>query len=173
MKNFVLFISIIFLAACNKKNLSLETADNVNLEKYVGRWYEIASIPQKFQEGCHCTTAEYELKDDYVKVINSCTQGGVDGELDVAEGKAFIPDENDKSRLKVQFFWPFKGDYWILELGDNYEYAAVGSPDRESLWILSRTPIMDEQTYKTILKSLKVKGFPTEELNMTDQSCYI
>lgn len=168
-----LFIIILMLAfsACQKEYAKLETAQNVNLNKYVGKWYEIASIPQRFQKGCTCTTAEYIKKDGYIEVINKCINEDENGELETAKGKAFLASDSSNSKLQVQFFWPFKGDYWIVELGDNYEYAAVGAPSREYLWILSRKPSLEKASYDVLLGKLANKGFPITELQKTDQSC--
>ena len=159
------------LFSCSKSHAPLETVADVDIERYMGKWYEISAIPQRFQRGCFCTTAEYELKDGKVSVLNSCRKDARDGELKTAEGKAFVANEGDNSKLKVQFFWPFRGDYWIVELGDNYEYAAVGAPGRDYLWILSRTPQMEEALYNDIVSRLKAKLFPVDELVKTDQGC--
>jgi len=159
------------LFSCSKSYAPLETVADVDIERYMGKWYEISSIPQSFQRGCFCTTAVYELKDGYVSVLNSCRKDARDGKLNTAEGKAFVANEGDNSKLKVQFFWPFRGDYWIVELGENYEYAAVGAPGRNYLWILSRTPQMEAALYDDIVSRLKAKQFPVEELVITDQGC--
>jgi len=167
------FIFIIMLIGCSSNNYKpLETVESVDLKKYVGKWYEIASFPQSFQKGCNCTTAEYFLTDDdYVRVLNSCRKDGVDGKLDQAEGKAFIVEGTNNSKLKVQFFWPFKGDYWIIELADDYSYAVVGHPNRDYLWILSRTPKMENEIYSDLLSKITAKGFDVSRLQVTTQEC--
>lgn len=147
----------------------LPTVSNVDLEKYMGKWYEIASFDHSFQRGCHCTTAEYELKDGYVKVTNSCNKESVDGEQNVATAKAYTVKGSNNSRLKVQFFWPFKGDYYIIDLADDYSYAAVGSPSRKYLWILNRTPTMDKETYNAIVERVKKLDFDVNKLQKTVQ----
>ncbi len=159
------------LFGCSSNHPPLETVNRVDLERYVGLWYEIAAIPQRFQRGCVCTTAEYTLTDKYVKVVNTCRDETPDGRIRTAEGKAFPAQQGDNSKLKVQFFWPFRGDYWIVELGENYEYAAVGAPGRDYLWILSRTPTMDPELYNDIKNRLKARHFPVEQLVMTRQDC--
>ena len=151
----------------------LETVPKVDLERYMGKWYEIASIPQRYTKGCHCSTAEYKFNkaEGYVEVYNSCRKGGRTGKVDVVKGKAFPVEGSNNSKLRVQFFWPFKGDYWILELDPDYRYVMVGSPDRESLWFLSRTPTLDKATYTRLVQLADRKGFPVEQLQVTDQSC--
>jgi len=161
-----------FLTSCKSDYAYLETVQSVDLNRYIGKWYEIASFPQSFQKGCNCTTAEYSLTDDnYIRVINSCRKDSPDGKLKTANGKAFIVDGSNNSKLKVQFFWPFKGDYWIIDLDNDYNYAVVGHPSRKYLWILSRTPQMDDVLYDSIVKRAEAKGFDISKLQITNQSC--
>lgn len=164
-------MSILSFLGCNKYK-PLETVSHVEIEKYMGKWYEIATIPQRFQEGCHCTIAEYSLMDGkYVKVINSCRKDSVNGPAAQIEGKAFVTPHSNNSKLKVQFFWPFKGKYWIIDLAEDYSYAVVGHPNRKYLWILSRTPRMDEHTYQQIIEKLKNQEYNTDLLVITEQNC--
>ncbi|GAB3193849.1 apolipoprotein D and lipocalin family protein [Pontibacter aydingkolensis] len=168
-----LIAATILVSSCSKNYPPLETVPSVDLNKYTGRWYEIASLPQRFTKGCHCVYAEYTLNPSgYVEVYNYCRKGGTNGEVKDISGKAFPVEGSDNSRLKVQFFWPFKGDYWILELDPEYKHVLVGSPDRESLWILSRTPALDDAVYNLMVQQAKSKGFPVEQLEKMDQSCY-
>ena len=147
---------------------TLEVVPRVELEKYLGKWYEIARLPAKFQEGCSETTATYGItKDGKVSVLNECKK---DGKVKRAKGKAKVVDKATGARLKVTFFWPFYGDYWIIKLGDNYEYAVVGTPDRKYLWVLSRTPQMDSKLFSEITDFAKTKGSDTERLIRTSQS---
>ena len=143
----------------------LKTATFVDLSRYVGQWYEIARYPNKFQKGCVGSKAIYSLTDDgKIKVINECYDGSFSGKLRSAEGKAWIVDKKTNAKLKVSFFWPFSGDYWIIEHGGNYEYAVIGHPDRKYLWILSRSPDMDEKVYQSILAMLQEQEYDTEKL---------
>jgi len=138
----------------------LEVVENFEVSRYLGLWYEIGSIPQSFQRGCTGTTAEYSLINERtVRVVNRCFQDSLDGELRVAHGKAKIPDLAVPSKLNVSFFWPFSGAYWVIELGENYEYSVVGHPSRDYLWVLSRTPQMDEVLYQQILERQAAKGY--------------
>lgn len=148
----------------------LETVPYVDLQRYLGKWYEIASFPQSFQKGCTGTTATYSLRDDgLIKVVNECFKNSLNGPKDSAVGTAEVVDEKTNAKLKVWFFWPFKGDYWVIDLGRDYEYAVVGHPDRTYLWILSRTPRMDERTYEEILKRIEAKGYDLAPLRKTLQ----
>lgn len=148
----------------------LRTVSNVNVARYLGRWYEIARYENSFQKNCFGTTAEYSPREDGdIRVINRCHKGSLSGELNEAEGRAWVVDPVSRAKLKVRFFWPFSGDYWIIDLGKDYEYAVVGEPDRKYLWILSRTPRLDAETYNGILQRLGDQGYDASKLLMTEQ----
>lgn len=147
----------------------LATVENVDVSRYVGKWYEIAKYPNPFQQQCvGGTTAEYAVLDDgRVQVINKCNTAG--GTVDLIEGRARIVDTTTNAKLAVGFFGPFEGAYWILEIGTNYEYAVVGEPSRSTLWILSRTPTLDDATYQDILSRLPDRGYDPSKLVVTPQ----
>ena len=148
----------------------LQTVPRVDIARYTGTWYEIAAFPQRFQKGCTATTATYSLRDDgLIKVVNRCRKGSLDGELSSATGKARVKDTKTNAKLEVSFFWPFWGDYWIIDLGDDYEFAVVGHPSRDYLWILSRVPTMDATVYAGILQRLRDKDYPLDRLKRTLQ----
>ncbi len=156
----------------NTKPQSLQTVPIVDLVKYSGKWYEIASYPQRFQKGCHCTTAEYTLSEKgYVIVENRCNRDSVTGRQSYIKGKAFVEKNSGNAKLKVQFFWPFKGKYWIIDLANDYSYAVVSHPNKKYLWILSRTPKMNNAVYRQILSRLKENGFDLTKLLPTQQIC--
>ena len=149
--------------------------DHVDLGRYAGLWYEIAKIPNKFEKQCaYGTTATYTLRDDgKITVTNRCFEE--DGKVDEIAGVARVEDRASNARLGVSFFsllgWrPVWAPYWILGLGADYEYAVVGSPSRTFLWILSRTPEMDESTYEAILQRLPEKGFDPGGLGPSSQT---
>ncbi len=172
-KIITLFI-VSFLMSTAMKAQLLQTVPNVDLKKYAGKWYEIASFPQSFQKRCHCTTAEYTPTDKgYIIVENRCNKDSVNGKLSYIKGKAFVVENTGNAKLKVQFFWPFKGDYWIIDLADDYSYAVVSNPNKKYLWILSRTPKIDATKYKQIIIRLQEKGFDLNKLKMTEQICGI
>jgi apolipoprotein D and lipocalin family protein len=168
--NWNYFLLFIVMATTTLNAQKLQTVPNVDLNKFAGKWYEIASYPQRFQKGCHCTTAEYTLSEKgYVIVENRCNKDSVNGKQSYIKGKAFVEKNSGNAKLKVQFFWPFKGKYWIIDLADNYSYAVVSNPNRKYLWILSRTSKMDEKVYQEIVSSLKLKGFYLLKLQKTVQ----
>jgi apolipoprotein D and lipocalin family protein len=150
------------------KSQTLQTVPNVDLKKYSGKWYEIASFPQRFQKGCHCTTAEYTLTNkDYVIVENRCNRDSVTGKQSYIKGKAFVEKNSGNAKLKVQFFWPFKAKYWIIDLANDYSFAVVSHPNKKYLWILSREPKMNEEIYTQIISRLKAKGFDLTKIKKT------
>jgi apolipoprotein D and lipocalin family protein len=165
-------LSAVMLVACNaKRGPSLpppEVVPSVDLARYTGTWYEIASYPNRFQKSCSDTSATYTLlPDGKIEVLNRCTRGG---KADSIKGTAKVVDPATNARIKVTFFWPFSGDYWIIELGAQYEYAVVSNPDRSYLWVLSRTPRMDEGVYAGIMERLRSRGFDTGKLARTVQT---
>jgi apolipoprotein D and lipocalin family protein len=165
-------LTLIFSAcAAMPKGLPpLEVVDYVELDRYLGTWYEIASYPAWFTKDCTGTTAEYSLlSDGKIRVVNRCRKGSLDGPQDEAKGKAEVVDTTTNAKLKVWFFWPFKGNYWIIDLDDDYQWAVVGEPKREYLWILSRTPHMDDDLYDEILDRLVVQDYAPARLNKTSQ----
>jgi len=148
----------------------LRTVPHVDLARYVGTWYDIASFPQRFQRGCTGTTATYTIQGDgKIEVLNRCRDGSLAGKERTAQGRARVVNRSTNAKLKVSFFRPFWGDYWIVDLGPNYEYAVVGHPSRDYLWILSRTPTIDSAVYEGILGRLREQGYEVERLNRTLQ----
>ncbi len=136
----------------------LLTVPQVDLQRYLGQWHEIARYPNRFQKDCLESGARYSLRDDgEIEVLNQCIDAQ-NGEPRQAKGRAW-PVDNTNARLKVSFFWPFCGDYWIMELGTAYEYAVIGTPNRKYFWILSRTRSMDDALYEAILQRAKEQGF--------------
>ncbi len=148
----------------------LRTVERVDLPRYLGTWYEIASYPQRFQAGCTATTATYSRRDDgIIEVLNRCRKGGLDGPEDSAKGRARVVDTTTNARLEVSFFGPFWGDYWVIDLAEDYAYAVVGHPNREYLWVLSRTPTLAPDTYAGIVARLGAQGYDPARLVPTLQ----
>jgi apolipoprotein D and lipocalin family protein len=176
---FLVLPSVLSIAQEQQKP-PLVVVPDVDLQRYMGTWYEIARLPFSYQKQCVSdVTAIYSLLDDgSVKVVNRCRKEN--GEISEAEGVAKRASENEpKTKLKVRFapaflsFLPFVwGDYWIIELAPDYSYVAVGEPEREYLWILSRTPTMDETTFNDILGRLKQNGYDLTGLTRTAQTAH-
>ena len=159
--------TLLAATAAGRREDELEVVPAVDLSRYVGQWYEIARLPNRFQKKCaDSVTANYSLRaDGSIQVVNRCRKAS--GEFTTATGKAKIADKRTNAKLKVTFFWPFYGNYWILDLGPNYEYAVVGQPGRDYLWILSRTPQVDEALYQQLLAKMQARGFDTTPMIRT------
>jgi len=153
------------ISLTKEEHNTLKVVPHVELEKYLGKWYEIAHLPARFQKDCTDTTATYTLsKDGNISVLNECIRNG---KVKLAKGRAKVVDKDSGAKLKVTFFWPFYGDYWIIDLGKDYDYAVVGTPNRKYLWILSRTPQMDDSLFSQLIESVKSKGFDVSKLIIT------
>lgn len=157
-------LPLLLLLGCAARR-PLPTVERVDLSRYMGTWHEIARLPARFQEGCVDSKAQYALlPDGRVRVTNSCVRPAEGGRTYEAVGTARVVDPATNAKLKVTFFWPFRGDFWILELGKEYEYTVVGEPGRRYLWILSRTPEMDAAKLAGVLSRLPALGFDTGRL---------
>jgi apolipoprotein D and lipocalin family protein len=174
----ILMISII--TAINVKaqqiNSEVKTVAKVDLKQYSGKWYEIARYPNRFQEKCvGNTTATYTQKSTgRIEVLNECLKK--DGTTDSAKGDAKIIDKTTNAKLEVRFAPSFLsfipavwGDYWIIDLDNDYKYAAIGDPKRKYFWILSRTPELNDATYQNILRRAEKMGFNPGKVIKTPQ----
>ncbi len=169
MKYFSAVIAALLFISCGVATRpvlpELKTVSQVDLNKYAGEWFEIARFPHRFQKGCYGSKATYRILEmGKVSVLNECLKGGPEGRRTTAEGTARVVDRKTNAKLKVTFFWPFSGDYWIIDLGEEYEYAVIGHPSRKYLWVLSRTKTMDDRVYNDILKRLQIQHYDTSKL---------
>ncbi|MEK6398169.1 MAG: lipocalin family protein [Terriglobus sp.] len=146
-----------------------KTVDHVDLKRYAGKWYELARMPNRFEAKCdRDVTAEYTLDGDVVRVVNSCVKAN--GETTVSKGRAKVVDKTTGAKLKVTFFWPFYGNYWIIGLDPEYRWAVVGTPDRKYLWVLSRTPSLAPAEMESILTLVEERGYKRTDAVPTRQS---
>jgi len=170
----LLFIGFSFYITASSnppKNRKINIVEDVDLSRYVGIWYEIARFPHRFEKNLVGVTATYNLKENnHIEVINQGYKFTLDGELKRAVGKAKVPDANKTGHLRVSFFWIFYADYYILELDkENYQYALIGSSSDKYLWILSRTPKMDEAVYKMLVDRARDLGYDVKRLELVPQ----
>jgi apolipoprotein D and lipocalin family protein len=156
-----------FSQAFAGNDADLTTVPSVDLGRYTGKWYEIARYPNRFQKQCTGNVAANyrQLPDGKIEVVNECRKSN--GELNVAKGKAKVSDTKSNAKLRVTFFWPFYGDYWIIGLDPDYRWAVVGEPSRKYLWILSRTPELSAADYDAALGVIRSKGYAPDKLVKT------
>jgi apolipoprotein D and lipocalin family protein len=161
-------------SACAQAAAALQTIPSLTVDRYLGRWYEIAKFPNWFQKKCVSdTSADYSVTPEgSIRVLNQCRlQNGL---MDQATGQARQVGESTSAQLKVRFapawlsFLPWVwGDYWVVDLDAQYELAAVSEPQREYLWILSRSPVVDEARYAALLSRLTALGLDVNKLEKT------
>ncbi len=143
----------------------LQTVQSVELNKYLGKWYEVGRYPNSFQKNCFKSTATYSLNEKgKIIVLNECKKGSPDGKYKSVKGKAWIVDKQTNAKLKVSFFWPFSGNYWIVDLAPDYSYVVVSEPGMKYLWILNRTPEINPEVEKGIYAKLEKMGFDTKKI---------
>jgi apolipoprotein D and lipocalin family protein len=160
--------ALLGLIALGCQDAPLDVA-HVDLSLMQGRWYEVASIPRPTQAGCTGTTADYEQKSaSELLVVNQCHEGSLTGPLKSVAGRAVMDDPEQPGKLSLNF-GGFYGDYWVIDVGEHYEYLVVGHPSRDYLWIMSRAPHLPQSTLDGVLDRAKQKGFPIGILSYTQQ----
>ncbi|MCC5996443.1 MAG: lipocalin family protein [Oceanicaulis sp.] len=149
----------------------LTTVAEVDLERYLGRWFEIARYDNRFERGCEGVTADYARRPGgLIEVVNTCFRDGLDGPADTARGRARVVPDTGGAQLEVSFFGPFWGDYWIIELDEaEYQWAVVSEPRGRYLWILAREPRLDPDVLDVRLAELDALGFDTGALVFVEQ----
>ncbi|HQS66838.1 MAG TPA: lipocalin family protein [Sulfuricurvum sp.] len=165
------FTAFMILGCSTSSIAPLQTVKTLDLQQYKGKWYEIARYENHFEKGCVGATADYALNSDHVGVTNSCydAKGTMTAQ---AQGKAYAVENSQNTKLRVTFFWPFYGDYWVLMMGDDYRYSVVGDPSRKYLWILSRTTTLSDSDRKHILSRLPEFEYSSDQLYWTDPKAY-
>jgi len=161
----ILMAFAVLLTGCVGLPENVKPVDHFNADKYLGKWYEIARLDHSFERGLSKVSASYSLRDDGgIRVINR----GYDAQnkkWKEAEGKAYFVNGADQGYLKVSFFGPFYGAYVVIDLDhDNYQYSLVSGPNKAYLWILSRTPQMNQETQNRLVEKAAALGFDTGKL---------
>ena len=140
----------------------------VDLTRYVGLWYELARYENRFERNCEAATAAYRaLPDGAIEVLNSCHKGSVDGPLQIAKGRASVVAGTQSAKLKVSFFGPFAGDYWVLDHANDYSWSIVGEPTGRYLWILTRQANPDTATRQALQARVQALGYDTTLIRQT------
>jgi len=137
----------------------------LDLNRYAGTWYELARFDTFFQKGCVASTATYTPRENGdVTVLNRCREDRVDGKLKEITGKAWVPDRAEPGKLRVQFFWPFSGPYWVLEVAEDYSWALVGHPEKTRCWVFTRAPAIEDGLYQQLVEKLRARGYDVSKL---------
>jgi apolipoprotein D and lipocalin family protein len=146
-------------------------AKPVDLERYLGLWYELGRLPNRFEQGCEGVTAEYAARSGgIIDVVNTCRQGAPDGARRISRGRAKIVASCGNAKLKVSFFGPFYlGNYWVLDHADDYAWSIVGEPSGRFLWILSRDPTPAEKIYDELVDRARAWGYDMARFRRTRQ----
>jgi apolipoprotein D and lipocalin family protein len=164
-----LLVVALTLAGCSGYPDTVRPVEGFELQRYLGKWYEIARLDHRFERGLSNVTAEYSLNPDgSVRVLNRGFNAEA-GEWEEAQGRALFVEESDIGYLKVSFFGPFYGSYVIFELGPDYQFAFVSGPDTGYLWLLSRTPVVGDAVYARFLERSGAAGFNIDELIRVEQ----
>ncbi|MDD2760406.1 MAG: lipocalin family protein [Methylomonas sp.] len=165
MSRMILFCLAVSLSACTGIPEGVRPVSGFELQRYLGTWHEIARLDHSFERGLIAVTADYSLRDDGgVRVINS-GYDVAEKRRRSAEGRAYFLETPDMGRLKVAFFWPFYGAYNIVALDkDDYRYVMIAGNTKDYLWILARSPVLEDQILQTLVDQAKALGFPTEAL---------
>lgn len=167
-------ISLLMLLSCSssKSLIDKTTVPELDLKRYAGTWYEIARFQHSFEKDLVGVTATYKLRQDgKIDVINAGYKNTLEGKYKEADGVAKRPDPNEPGKLKVSFFLFFYAEYNVLALDTtNYQYALIGSSTPDYLWILSRTPSMDESTYNMLVQEAKTRGYDVSKLFKVPQN---
>jgi apolipoprotein D and lipocalin family protein len=168
----MMMIISVSLWSCEESKGHLPVVQDVDLKRYAGLWYEVARLPNSFEKGLECVTAKYTLlPGGDIEVINAGRKQSDRLKKSSAKGKAWVPDPREPAKLKVRFFWPFSGAYWIIALDPDYRFAMIGHPSRSYLWILCRNKTIDDQTLKQLLGQAQASGFDTSKVEMIKQDC--
>jgi apolipoprotein D and lipocalin family protein len=171
MKNLLIIIAITMFGSAYSQEKPL-VVSTVDINKYSGTWYEIARLPNSFERKLKCITATYTVRPDgKISVLNKGHYISEPEKESTANGVAWIPDKNVPAKLKVQFFWPFSGNYWIIYLEKDYKYVLVGDPSFKYLWILCRENKMDEVTYRMLLNKAVENGFDIKPIIKVEHDC--
>jgi len=172
MKKTVLTLLTLMLFGVARSQKLPTVVESVDLNRYKGLWFEIARLPNFFERKLKCTSATYTLRGDgKITVLNKGNYLADPQKSTSSQGIAWVPDKNSPAKLKVQFFWPFSGDYWIMDLDKDYRYVLVGDPSLKYLWILSREKKMDETTYEMLLKKAIENGYDLKSIIRVEQDC--
>lgn len=170
MRKLLLVISIFLLSGCLGMPKLVQPVNDFELNKYLGKWYEIARLDHSFERGLSQVSAEYSLKEDGGVMVMNRGFSAAKNEWKEAEGKAYFVNGDSEGYLKVSFFGPFYGSYVVFELDhENYQYAFISGPDTDYLWLLAKTPTVQPEVLQKFVEMSKARGFDTDSLIYVQQ----
>jgi apolipoprotein D and lipocalin family protein len=165
----LMVVLLLFISACTTVPEGIDPVESFEVERYLGKWYEIARLDHGFERGLSQVTAEYSLRDDGgIRVINR-GYSAADDKWEQAEGKAYFVEDKNTAHLKVSFFGPFYGSYIVFELDPQYQYAFISGPSRDYLWLLARQPQVSDKLKSEFIAAAQAKGFAVDELIFVEQ----
>lgn len=161
-------LTLLLLVSCSSKYPPLKKVDHVDIPRFMGKWYVIANIPTVFEKGGTNSIEEYSWneKEDRIDVMFTMMKNGEKKEY---PQKAWVENKSG-SHWKIQFFWPLKFDYLVIDLAPDYSWTVVGVPDRDYVWIMARGPKLDENVLNGIIERLKAQHYETDEIKMVPQN---
>lgn len=173
--SFIAMFVLVVSCTGQKSMIDKTVVKELDLQRYLGTWYEIARFDHRFERDLVGVSANYSLREDgKIRVVNSGYKNSLEGEYSEAIGKAKIPNpKTDPAKLKVSFFWIFYGDYYVLELDPDYQWAIIGSSSDKYLWILSRTPQLTDNLYSDLLDRISKRGYDVSKLIKVEQKKYV
>lgn len=170
MKKFFLLIPYFLLFACTHKHTTpVPLAENVDLERFMGKWYVIANIPTFIEKGAHNAIESYAMNDDgSINTTFTFYAGGFDGKRKTYNPTGYVSEESN-SLWGMQFIWPIKAEYIIAHLSDNYQYTIIARNARDYIWIMARTPEIDDETYSSLLNISTEMGYDPKRIQRVPQ----
>ena len=169
--SFTLIVAACCLTACASKYPEMQTVDKVDIKRFMGDWYVIANIPTFLEKGAHNAVETYRLDDDgTIATTFNFRKGGFDGKRKEYNPRGFIVDTETNALWGMRFVWPFKGDYRIVYLDDDYTQTVIGRQKRDYVWIMARTPEISEEDYERIVEYVASIGYDTAKIQRIPQS---
>ena len=167
----ILMASVILLTACGSQNLKpIHTVEHVDLERFMGDWYVIANIPTFIETDAYNAIESYQINNDgSIATTFTFNQGAPDGELKQYNPTGYIVDEQSNALWDMQFIWPFKAEYRVIYLDENYETTIIGRSKRDYVWLMSKQPSIDEKDYKTLLSFMQAQGYDIDKVKQVPQ----
>ena len=169
---YIYVLSLLLFFSCITDKVRIKEGGAIDYKLYQGKWYEIARLPNPFEEGLNCITMTYEVHDEGIMMVTNKGYSKNDpSDAKTLTGKAWIPDGKEPKKIKIQFIWPVTKDYVLIHIDETKGFAMLGSPAKHQLWILSRSPLISEEDLLELIKIAQKNDYKTDTLVRVDQSC--